>query len=187
MFEGILGVNSVGNGLVYGSLLVFRKSIEHFLNGCGFLAMLSGASLGIFKGVRDHRIDDVLLLFVQSVKHVFDGPLIVVAIRMLQRSPGRIDDLIVDHGFCAIGVSKAQIINPSSGVGTSQDQTNLTNSTMNDVLCFLLKLIGIDGKGRNISVGDKSFGVLAFLGLIERAIAIHTIAAVLEKNMPENV
>ncbi len=77
-------------------------------------------------------------------------------------------------------------INERAGIGAGQHQAHLADQAVNHVLALLLQLVGVDGKRGNISVLHQLAGILAAFCLIERAVGIDAIPAVLQQRMSQH-
>ena len=195
------------NGLLIGMtdnsgvlpLIVVENIVFHLfflLLGIGFFAV-------VFQGLSNEGVDNGLLFFVQSVKHVCNGLLLLgriillglfchlflllfLVIRVTQA------DFIaaVDNGFL-LGVSPIAMLDDGldigAGICAGKHKTDFTNLSMQDVSAIMLKLVGVNGQSRNVTVLNSNLCGLSRLAIVELAVSDYSIGLVHKQCVAKDV
>ena len=176
------------------------------------IILIGGTFAALIQRKADQAEDDVLLILIQTdvVQNIAIGSLAVLMseVLVLVFTVGFLILRILEIEFLAmeqvliivddrlilkfivtivIGMSHSDVLDERAGVRSSQDQAHLTDVAMDHVRSVLPEMVGVDGQRRNIAVLDGLLGVLPTLGVIEEAVAIHAVLAILQDCVTKHV
>ena len=106
---------------------------------------------------------------------------------MLELEAGVDDGLVVQGLDEVVRVSDTDLVDESAGIGTAQDQAQLTDDAVEDLLGLLLQPVRVDRERDDVSVLDQRLGVLGLGGVVEVGVCVHTVLTLLENRMTQNV
>ena len=72
-------------------------------------------------------------------------------------------------------------------IGTSENQAQFTDVTVNNVRTLLLKLICIDRQCIHVTMLNQELGSTAAFGIVELAVGVDALVAIFKQRMPEHV
>ena len=166
-----LSRKSGANKSIHNFLLLFGHGIDDILNSL-ILSMLNRFFV-LFDRFVIHR----LLLF-------FDSFIVIAMLKII------LEAIFANDIHCFVRILIAvndNGLNSSAGISSSKNETNLADVSVDDIRTILLQLVGIDRQCTNIPMLNKGFGVHALLCLVESAISVYALVAILKKSMAKNV
>src|SRR5690606_36955930 len=153
------------------------------------------------ESLADEIMEHVLLLLVQRVINLLNGLLVrvlsshvisfvVVIVGVLEVEP--VDACI--HDSCivkvfdrAIGMLEVDIVDESSGIGSGDDKTNLSNKAVHDLLTLLHQLVSVDGKRIHVAMLHGHLGTLSLGRTVEVASGVNAVRTVLKNSLTKNI
>ena len=97
------------------------------------------------------------------------------------------DDLLLG----ALAVGQIHEVDERSGVGSGDDQAELADVTVNDILAtavgLLLQAVGVDRQRLHVAMLYQLLGSLTAVSVIEETIGVHTVLAVLQNGVAQNI
>ena len=177
------------------------------------IILIGGTFAALIQRKADQAEDDVLLILIQTdvVQNIAIGSLAVVLVgdvlvlvflvgffilRILEIEFLAMEQvlIVVDDRLIlkfiitiVIGMSHSDVLDERAGVRSGQDQAHLADVAMDHVRSILPEMVGVDGQRRNIAVFHGLLGVLSALGVIEEAVAIHAVLAILQDGVTKHV
>lgn len=89
-----------------------------------------------------------------------DGLVVRLEVVVLELEAG-VDDGLIDQGLDeVVRVSDTDLVDESAGIGTAQNQAQLTDDAVEDLLGLLLQPVRVDRERDDVSVLDQRLGVL---------------------------
>ena len=211
----VLGLFLLENIVFHG--LVSSLGVVRFLIGVILVLLAALGRIKLLHGSADQGIHNRLLLLGHAVHDILNGLLVLglllfavvlglvlflvvlgiglivglmdqrrLLVRAVQRNGfiGRQDHFLL----AALTVGHIHKVDEGAGIGPGDHQADLTDHAMHDVLIRrLLQPIGVDRQGCDIPMLDQRLGRLAAFGIIERAVGVNAILAVLQKGMAQDV
>src|SRR3954470_9429957 len=84
-------------------------------------------------------------------------------------------------------MSQHNVVDKCTGIGTGENQAQLTNETVKNLLGPLGELICINGQGLDVLMLHQLLGVLALGRIVEESVRIHTVFTMLERRISEDI
>ena len=78
-------------------------------------------------------------------------------------------------------------INVSAGICPGQNETQLTDHTMNHICSVLLELICPNGQRSHVAIVDQLLAGATGIGIVKVSVGIHTILSIFEISVPQNI
>ena len=181
-------------GVINGGVVGFGGFVSRHVRLLNIFILFVVDVLGVLGSPLDHIVNEVLLLVSHLIVDVLKRALrVVFSIGMRNDRGGhsreavelvpREDDDLVIHRLLKAVVGKDHVIDLGFRVCAAQNKTDLTDHAVHDVLRTLDDIRGVNGHRIDVAVLDSRSRVLGMVGVVEAAVSVNAIGAVLKHSV----